>query len=452
MSGCDFCEAVGGMFNSGSRGGMLGCGSTNRPEEPETRDTGYKQDSVNESNVPEAVQVHIDAEPAPVKIFCSLPNQSTVHFPIYPVCIKVPEEYSSSRYVYPDYPVEIRVNGKVIEDLTQCLNTFWGDAHLEEGKNMVLASLFLVGEVKTQAIELNYSPGLFTREQALLYGISGGKVLVFDVEGKKVLGKIKPLSNDPQLKSMALSPDYRRLYLPREDGIEVVDTKTSTVADIFDVLTGGEMALAPGGEGMFVNVPYYYDFPMINYVDAESGEVEFNLKGGCPACAMLNPPSNPSKLYVGSSPINVYQGPSFGLFHSIKAEGSDGMVAAPGGERLVTNGDENIYLIETKSDEILFYYKDLTGVKDVVFSPDGKVVYLGGQSAVEARDSKTMATLWQANGRGKLSISSDGSTLFSIGEGKCDTTLWIIDASSGDNLEYIDYVPVTGDMVYKPAY
>jgi len=152
------------------------------------------------------------------------------------------------------------------------------------------------------------------------------------------------------------------------------------------------------------------------------------------------------------SSISVYEGPSFGLVHSIAAESSGGMGASPNGKRLVVNGKEYTYLIDTQSDEVLFYYKNIIGAQDVVFSPDGGLVYLGGLSMVEARNAKTMATLWQEKGWGKLALSANGENLFTIGENNCSTTLGIIDALTGQTVTYIDYVPITGDMVYKPAY
>jgi len=447
------CREV--LWGSSTDIGVSGC--TSATSAPADSTEVVSEDAVEAKDtsdtMDEGVYVHIDSsDSSQVKIFCNLPDQSTVHFPIFPICVSEPKEYSSQD-LYEEYPVEIRVNGKIIEDLTKCLHTYWGDAYLEEGHNVVTASLFYVGGVKMQMIDLYYSPGIFTQEAELIYGVSQGKILVVDVEKKKVLGKIMPQSNDSQLKTLALSPDYRWLYLPREDGIEVIDTKTSQVIKVFDALTGGEMALTPDGEGMFVNVPYYYGFPVINYVDTESGEILFASKGGCPECAMSNPLSEPSKLYVGfPSSISVYEGPSFGLIHSIAAESSGGMGASPNGERLVTNGEEYTYLIDTQGDKVLFYYKNIIGAQDIVFSPGGELVYLGGLSMVEARNSKTMATLWQEKGWEKLALSTNGENLFTIGGNNCSTTLGIIDALTGQTVTYIDYVPITGDMVYKPAY
>lgn len=428
-----------------TRGGMYGCGPAEQNE----------QETIEEAKVTE-----IDSS----QMFCNAEDGAEVHLPVIPLCITGPGEY---RYSDTDElnPIDVRVNGQEVYEYIACsYGNFWVDVPLKKGANTIEATINFVGAPLSSAISLNYNPEYKAQGKNLLYGVHGRYVTVVDLDEGKLVGKIGTDLEGLGPKNVALSPDAKKLYVPREIGVEVFDTSThKLLMKILGIETGGRAALNPGGTKLFVNrytINRFDSAYRINVFSTESGNKLFDFFGGGPDFTMLIPDEKQENLYTTEGDeIKVYYSAS--LYESTKTIPvyASNIEADPQGDKIVAAG-YIVTVIDTKTDEIDYFFESLDSASSAAFSPDGAVVYLGGYDSVKAHRFSDQATLWEADlsdidydlGATALTIDPQGQRLYGLNPSECGAEVVVIDAASGKLIDRLPAVPIAGEEIeFKPA-
>lgn len=428
-----------------SRGGMFGCGPVENKEQEITEEGGATK---------------VDSS----QMFCNVEDGAEVHLPVVPLCITGPAEYQYSETDELN-PVDVYVNGTEVYEYVTCdYGTFWVDVPLKKGPNTIEATINFVGAPLSSAISLDYNPDYPTGGKNLLYGIHGRYVTVIDLDEGKLVGKIGTDLEGLGPKNVVLSPDAKRLYVPREIGVEVVDTSNhKLLMKILGIETGGRAARNPGGTKLFVNrytIDRFDTAYRVNVFSTESGNKLFDFFGGGPDFTMLIPDEKQENLYTTEGgEIKVYYSAS--LYESTKTIPvyASNIEADPQGEKIVAVSS-TVTVIDTKTDEIDYYFESLNGATSAAFSPDGEVVYLGSYDSVKAHRFSDQATLWEADlsdidydlGATALTIDPQGKKLYGLNPSECGAEVVVIDAASGKLLDRLPAVPIAGEEIeFKPA-
>lgn len=412
---------------------------------------------------PEIIPVDVDdlaGKEAGVK-FCNLPGGLTTNVAVVPICIQRPgtEEFKY-KSLDSNAPASIIVNGNPITLYPSCSNPFWGDAHLKEGENSIIGLLaYQGGEVYQVEIKVNFDPAFSTADQALVYGIRQNQIVVMDVENGWMLGEIQSGSIGLGPKNLQISPDGHFLYSPREAGIEVIDTASNAVNQTIPMDTGGYAALTPEGDKIFLNrhtkdgSESYY---RTNLVDTATWEQLLSFKGGGPDYPMAVVPFTGNKLYINSSSsIYVYSPPDYTESNYISSVGGSAFAVSPMGNWAVS-GSYTIHMLDVKLDQEIYSFEPSYPAYDAVFSPDGELVYLGGDSGMEAHHLAAKATFWATNPYAvkadKTAITPDGKFVYGADLNLCGTDASVVDTGNGAVVGLVPKLTLTGAMVYKPAY
>lgn len=396
--------------------------------------------------------------------FCNLDDGAKVVMPIIPLCTSVTGEASD----YSSVTVETKVNGKEIKDesnYTFCAEYFtWIDIPLNEGQNIVSVTKTYDGEAsETQEIEITYAPGYSTAQNNLLYAMHNGRPVVIDVDKKALLGKIETGAERDAYTShhpMLLSPDSSKLYILRANNIEVIDTSSQKRMFEIKPLDNAEMfALSPDGAHLFI-LAAKNGQPLIMIFNALTGEKISEFVANCSDCGGIAVDEN-KNVYILSEYQGVavyYSSFAYKKSKNILAYQARAFKSDPAGKRIVVSGNE-LTVIDAKTSEILFTMGNVNA-GSIVFSSDGKTVYLGGDNELTAIDLEKKTLSWQkewdgyvpSDAEGVLAISQDGKKLYRMIPDQCGTTIEVIKATDGKTIDVIPQVPADkNQLLFKPA-